>query len=140
MLVAEVIERKNRIKQKIEELEYYLEKVASIPNVKNSSTVYNEVVNNVFELLDNYQSHVILLDKSNSKTVIKVGQSEIKVSDAIKLHRTINEKMRILTNIITSTDSSVDVPNLIKQRDKLIEERLLLNKSIQQSDWAVEIE
>jgi len=147
MLVAEIIKRKNNIKQKIEELDYYLEKVASLPtaiegmsNQKDAVHVYNTVINTMFDLLDSYQNHIILLAKSNNINNINVGKSEIKVSDAVVLMRTINEKINTLTRLIISKDTSINVPNLIEQRDKLMEEQILIDNAIQQSDWSVEIE
>ncbi len=140
MLVSEAIERKNTIKQSIDELDYYLEKIASIPNVRESSPVYNEVINNMFDLLDKYQSHIILLYNSNSTTTIKVGEAEITVAIAVALLRTIEEKISILTKIITSDDASVSVPDLIKQRDKWLEEKILIKQAIEQSNNSTEID
>lgn len=140
MLVAEAIERKNKIKQSIQDLDYYLEKVSSIPNIRESSSVYNKVINNMFELLDNYQSHIILLYNSNNNVSVKVGETELTVTMAIALKRTIDEKINILTKIITSNDASISVPELLKQRDKLFEEQLIIKRAIEQSDWSTELD
>lgn len=140
MLVAEAIDRKNKIKQSLEELDYYLEKISSIPNVRESSPVYNKTIKNMFELLDKYQSHIILLYNSNNNNTIKVGETELTVAMAVALKRTIDEKIAILTKIITSNDASVSVPDLITQRDKLLEEQILIKNTIEKSNWTTEID
>ena len=94
----------------------------------------------VFDLLDKYQNYIILLERSNSKCEIKVGTSDVKVSDAVKLRDTTNKKMGFITNLINSNDASLNVPDLMDNRDKLMEEFILLNNAIEKSDWSEEVE
>jgi hypothetical protein len=93
----------------------------------------------MFELLDKYQNYIILLDRSNKETEISVGTSTIRKSDALILRETVEEKIRILTVLATNDDPVIDIPNLLTQRDKLIEEQILLNNAIEESDWRVSI-
>ncbi len=141
MLVSELIKRKNIIKQKLSELEFYLEKIANVNSKKtlDNASLYGSVLNNMFELLDKYQNYIILLDRSNKETEISVGTSTIRKSDALILRETVEEKIRILTVLATNDDPVIDIPNLLTQRDKLIEEQILLNNAIEESDWRVSI-
>jgi hypothetical protein len=142
MLVSELIKRKNIIKQKLSELEFYLEKIANVNSKKtlDNASLYGSVLNNMFELLDKYQNYIILLDRSNKETEISVGKSTIKKSDALILREIVEEKIRILTVLATNDDPVIDIPNLLIQRDKLIEEQILLNNAIEESDWGVSID
>jgi len=142
MLVSELIKRKDVIKQKLGELEFYLEKIADANSKKtlDNASLYGSVLNNMFELLDKYQNYIILLDRSNKETEISVGKSTIKKSDALILREIVEEKVRILTVLATNDDPVIDIPNLLIQRDKLIEEQILLNNAIEESDWGVSID
>lgn len=140
MLVVELIKRKNGIKQKLDELEFYLEKISNIPNKKESGPVYTDVLNRIFGLLDKYQNYIVLLERSNISTKIQVGNTEVSVSDAIKIRTTMDEKIKVFTNTINNNDAFLDVPDLIDKRDKLIEEHMLLNNVIEKSDWSIEID
>lgn len=140
MFIAELIKRNRNIKQRIDELEFYLEKIADIPNVKESGPVYTNVLNRIFGLLDTYQSHMIALERSNISTEIEVGTAKLSVSDAIKLRATTEEKIRFFTSLIDNNDASLNVPDLMDKRDKLVEERLLLDNAIGKSDWSTEID
>ena len=139
MLVGEILRRKNETKIKIEELEFYIEKISNI-NIKESAHIYTNILGKVFDLLDKYQNYIILLERSNSKCEIKVGTSDVKVSDAVKLRDTTNKKMGFITNLINSNDASLNVPDLMDNRDKLMEEFILLNNAIEKSDWSEEVE
>ena len=142
MLVSELIKRKDVIKQKLGELEFYLEKIADANSKKtlDNASLYGSVLNNMFELLDKYQNYIILLDRSNKETEINVGTSTIRKSDALILREIVEEKIRIITVLATNDDPVIDVPNLLIQRDKLIEEQILLNNAIEESDWRVGID
>lgn len=139
MLVGEILRRKNETKIKIEELGFYIEKISNI-NIKESAPIYTNVLGKVFDLLDKYQNYIILLERSNSKCEIKVGTSDVKVSDAVKLRDTTNKKMGFITNLINSNDASLNVPDLMDNRDKLMEEFILINNSINKSDWSTKVD
>lgn len=140
MLIGEIIRRKNNIKHEIAELEFYIEKVSNIPNVKESATIYTNVLGKVFDLLDKYQNYIILLERNNLKQDIKVGKSSVSVSDAIKLRITADKKIKFITNLINNNDASLNILSLIESREKLMEEFMLLNNAIEKSDWSTEIE
>jgi ethanolamine utilization protein EutQ (cupin superfamily) len=140
MLIGEIVRRKNDIKREIVELEFYMEKISNIPNVKESAAIYTNVLSKVFELLDKQQNYLILLERSNLKQEIKVGKSTISVSDAIKLRDTTDKKIIFITNLINNNDASLNVINLMESRDKLMEEFILLNNAIEKSDWSTEID
>ena len=141
MLVAEALKRKDDIKQKIVELEFYLGKVGGAPAPgKDAVGLYGEVINSIFKLFDKYQNLSILIERSNLSNEVEIGKSKLSVSNAVKLRRTVSEKIRVLTDVIGNGDPMINVPNLIDQRDKLIEEHILLDNVIKQSDWGVEID
>ena len=139
MLVGEILKRKNETKIKIEELGFYIEKISNV-NIKESATIYTNVLGKVFDLLDKYQNYIILLERSNLKCEIKVGTSDVKVSDAVKLRDTTNKKMEFITNLINSNDASLNVPDLMDNRDKLMEEFILLNNAIEKNDWSEKVD
>jgi hypothetical protein len=134
MLVSEALIRKDDIKKRIEELEFY------IGLIDSDSEMYTSTLNTIFELIDKFQSYFILITRHNNNTKLKVGDAEVTIQDAVILRKTVEDKMNILTNIINKPDSGINVLGIMEQRDKLMEEYILLNSAIEKSDRSSEIE
>lgn len=136
MLVSEALIRKDDIEKRIEELEFYINRIDS----GDSGDLYTNTLNMIFDMVDKLQSYIILITRHNTSTKIKVGDTEISLQDAIVLRKTVSEKMRILTDIINKPDDGINVLSIMEQRDKLMEEYILLNSAIEESDRSSEIE
>jgi hypothetical protein len=141
MLVGEVLKRKNDVLAKIEELDFYLDKLSNKADAKeNNAAYYTDVLGRIFALLDELQNYLILLERSNLKVKVKVGTATISVSDAVKVRHIIDQKITAITNLINSDDTYLNVPKLIEDREKFKEEFILLNNVIEKSDWSTEID
>lgn len=142
MFLAEEIVLKDNIGFKIEDLIEYLIKTANNEANIDASKIDN-AVNVVFGLLDEYQQKSILVDRANRTVKVNIGKSEILVADAISIRDTIQRKINVLTILIDSCKSNknnlFDIHELIKNRDKLIEEFSVLDNAIEANNWRVKI-
>ena len=134
MLVQEVKARKEYLQSKLLDITTYIGKLESL-NIINKGELYNKALNDKFNLLNKIRSHDILLDKINKDTIIFVGNDEISVYDAVAILKTVDEKIITYSDIISNGDlSSVDFFTLLKQRDDLFEEYIVLYNAIKSSD------
>ena len=132
MLVAELLLRKKNIKLQIDELKKFL-------LTEEASGSINKVINTVFDLEDKLQQYIVALSISNNDTTIQVGKSEINIATAVILRNNTQKKINVLTELIEN-NINIDIFNLIEQRNGFLEEFILLDKAIKESDWKVELE
>jgi hypothetical protein len=136
MLLAEALIRKDHIAYKMEELK----KSLFSHNIDKENR--DEIVEHLFSLIDEYQKYAILVERVNNSTQIKVANSDVSLSTAVQIKETISKKMDVLTNIIdiNSKDSNINykVSDLMAQRDKLMEEYIMLSSAIFKCDWTTE--
>lgn len=140
MYLSEVLIRKNNIKIRMVELKRFLQNVSNNSNIRDRGATYNQVLSRLFALIDKYQSHIVLIENSNNNTEITVGESTLSVANAVKLRDTLDSKALVLTALIESGDCSLDILNLMDQREKYLEERIILQKCISDSDRSVKID
>ena len=133
MFLAELLMRKSYVKLQIVELKFYL-----LNNDGSSDT--NETLKKLYELEDQDQKYRILIKKANSKIEVEVGTSKISLDTAIELRNNLDNKISILSDLISANKKSLDIFNLITQRSKLIEEYLMVYKAIKISEWSIEID
>ena len=137
MFIGELIEKQNNIKSRIIELRNYLYKLAN--NTNNSVDIYGEAIGAVFELLDDYQYCVVVIENSNSTNKISLGSNEITINNAIKIRNTLKNKIDCLEDVINGSDFSINTIDLMNQKNKLLDEYSVLNNAVSESDWRTEI-
>jgi hypothetical protein len=102
----------------------------------------DEITDHLFSLIDDYQKYSIIVERVNNSTEINVANSDVSLSTAVKIRETISRKMDVLTNIIdinrNNETVNYKVLDLITQRDKLMEEYILLSSAIFTCDWQTE--
>lgn len=139
MLVSELLIRKKNIKNRIKELKNYITRASTDKNFDNSGVTYTKILSILFDLIERYQNYSVVLSKINYPTMIKVGTSEVSVENAVKIRNTIEDKIKLISDLIIN-DNTIDIFNLIKQRESLIEEHIILIIGIRHSDWSTEID
>ena len=141
MLIAEILIRKRYIEKKIGEFKSYLEGLNDVTiESQTKGALYTTALKQLFDLYGKLQNHNALLDKENSDTIIKIGDSDLSVLDAIHILKTIKNKIGVLDSIICSEDYSVRITDLIEKRDSLMEEYIVFKREIEVSDWSKNIE
>jgi len=133
MLISELLFRKKYVKLQIDELKKYLVDNESITNI-------NEVLTKLYELEDQDQKYKMLLNKANRVTEIRIGNSKVQVDTALELKRNTGNKIDVLTDLINANKESLNIFNLLTQRNKLIEEYIMINSAIKISDWSTEVD
>ena len=136
MFLGEVLRKKKLLEKEIIEMEGTLVGLA----LEDSQGGANQAAEKLFELLDNYQSHLITLNKYNNVTTILVGKTEVNLANTIILRDVVRSKIDKLTTLITQPASRLDTMDLIRQRAVLSEEFYLYDTALQKALWSVEID
>lgn len=133
MLLGELLLRRKCIKMEIDELKNYMLSSEEQINV-------NEVLNKLFELEDKYQKYNILIERANNEIELVVGTTKTTLTNAIKLRSAVDRKIDGLTMLIKSNKATLNIFNLIDQRQKFIEEYIILDNAISNSDWSINVD
>ena len=84
-----------------------------------------------------------MISRANNSVEIEVGKSKVTISGAVKIRRTIKEKVKVMDKLIHACEfnnnSLLEILELIKNRDKLLEECDMLNNLIKANDWKVKL-
>ena len=141
MKVAELVKRRDLLQQNIIELGFYLDKLCSSAFVDSAkkNEAYSRTLNLLFKLIDDEQSNSILLYRSNSKTNIEINNTTITMADAITIRNSMESKIDLITKLINSDEVILDVPDLIEQRNKLLNGKLVIDMAITNSDLNTEV-
>lgn len=137
MFIGELIVRRKNVKENISELRNFIRGLTD--NATDNVDLHSKALNTLFDLLDKYQDYSIVLEKTNMENNIVIGESEISISNAVKLRNTIKGKMDVLSDSINGSDYSIDIFSLMVQRGTLMEEYILINKTITINDWKIEL-
>jgi len=138
MFIGELLIRKKDVRNKIKELRSFIQSLTD--SEVDNTDLHSKALSKLFDLLDKYQDYSIILDKANMENSILIGETEISVSNALRLKSTIKGKMEALSDSINGSDYSIDVFDLMDKRDALIEEYILITKTITTNDWKVDLE
>lgn len=133
MIIAEILFRKSYLKMQIDELKDYLVKTDKLGNI-------NDVLGKLYELEDQEQKYKMLLTSANRQTEVKIGNSKVPVETAIELKRNTSNKIDVLTDLINANKESLDIFNLMAQRNKLVEEYIMILNAIKTSDWSTDLD
>lgn len=133
MLLGELLLRRKCIKMEIDELKNYMLSSDEQINV-------NEVLNKLFELEDKHQKYNILIERANNEIELVVGTTKTTLTNAIKLRSAVDRKIDGLTMLIKSNKATLNIFNLIDQRQKFIEEYIILDNAISNSDWSINVD
>lgn len=133
MLISEIIFRKKYVKLQIDELKRYIIENETIPNI-------NDMLGKLYELEDQDQKYKMLLTNANRQAEIKIGNSKVSVETALELKHNTSNKIDILTDLIRANKESLDVFNLMTQRNKLVEEYIMIKNAIKISDWGTDLD
>ena len=133
MLLSELLNRRTYIKIQIEELRTYLRTERDISN-------FNKVLNRLFELEDKFQKYTLILDKVNFENEVEIGSNTVSVITAIRLREATERKILALTSLICNTRIKLDILDLIRRRNELIEEYHIYDKAISLNDWRTNLD
>jgi hypothetical protein len=133
MLIAEILFRKSYLKMQIDELKDYLIKTNKLGNI-------NDVLGKLYELEDQEQKYIMLLASANRQAEVKIGSSTVPVETALELKRNTSNKIDVLTDLINANKESLDIFNLMSQRNKLVEEYIMILNAIKTSDWSTDLD
>lgn len=133
MVLAEIIIEAQNIKQKIEQLESYLDKIT----VDNADKI-DLATKRLIDLFDKYRSHLILINTINNDVKMVVGDSEVSIANTLLIVKTMKRKIDLLNNLIDTKEGFLDVFKLMDQRDKLLIEYTTIMNKLKYIEWVTE--
>lgn len=133
MLLGELLLRRKCAQLEINELKNHLYKTEEHANV-------NDTLSKLFELEDKFQRYTILIERANINTEVELASQTTSLTNAIKLRNAVDSKINTLTELIKSNKKSLNILNLIEQRQKLIEEFILIDNVVNSSDWSTNVD
>lgn len=129
MVLHELLIRKRFLDKKVHELKKHLHR-----NFDN-----DKLAASLFSFLDDRQNILIKIEDVNTKRTITIGSTEVSVSTAVKVRKTLHLKIRVITDLLNDENCSLDPLLLLKQRDGFVDELMILNKTITKNDLEVEV-
>jgi len=135
MVLAEVLIEMRNLKQKINQLEDYLHRIAD-----NNAKLADTATTKLLDLLDKHRSHLILINKMNNTTEVSIGNSKVVLANAIIITKTMKLKIDLLNALIENEDGVLDVFDLMVQRDKLLEEYTTISNGLKVIEWSTIID
>jgi translation initiation factor 2B subunit (eIF-2B alpha/beta/delta family) len=129
MNVSELLSNRLYLKIAIEDL------IAFLKAAKGVATDQIDVVMaTLLKYIDDHQRYLVMVAESNTKTIIKVGNSKVSVSNAIKVREGIKQKIDALSTLMDAKNEYLNVLDLMEQRKKFFDEYILLSQTIAKSD------
>ena len=135
MNVSELLSNRLYLKIAIEDLTDFLKAAKSV----NTDQI-DVVMTTLLKYIDDHQRCLVRVAESNVKTTIKIGKSEVSVSNAIKVREGTKNKIDALSILIEAKNEYLNILDLMEQRRKLYDEYILLSQTIAKSDMETEID
>lgn len=138
MRLAEILNRRDYLVGKIDQTEAFLRKLVELGNTDSEELI------KIRRMLDSYyedcQRLSMKLERANNQVDVQVGNSKIKLTDAIKIRNTILRKIRNINDLISNSNGNVNFEEFVQQRDQLYEEYVVLMSSISLADWSTDVD
>jgi len=134
MVLAEVIIESRNIKQKIKQLESYLDKITEDSDKVDLATT------KLIDLFDKYRSHLILINTINNDVKMVVGDSEVSIANTLLIINTMKRKINLLDNLIDTKYSFLDVFDLMDKRDKILVEYTTILNKLRYTEWVTNVD
>jgi hypothetical protein len=134
MVLAEVIIESRNIKQKIKQLESYLDKITEDSDKVDLAT------KKLIDLFDKYRSHLILINTINNDVKMVVGDSEVSIANTLLIIKTMKRKVDLLNNLINTKDDFLDVFKLMDKRDQLFVEYTSILNKLKYTEWVTNVD
>ena len=137
MVLAEVLIEKNILDEKIKEMRRYLFRMVSV-----SAEEADKATKRLIELIDKHRSHLILINKVNNSIEVTIGDSKISLANALLISQTMDRKIDLLNELINDCDEDtvLNIFSLIDQRDKLLDEYILISNQLEAIEWGTEVD
>jgi len=129
MFLRQKLDKRKNIKNKIKELKRWL--LNSVPS--------DELIALLLIQLDELQNINLLIDKVNQQTLVTIGGTQINLTTAVEIRNTIKSKVDLITALI-ATNTSLDMTNLLEQRDNFISEYSSIDGVIRITDWNIKLD
>lgn len=135
MYLREKLTELKILTSKIEELERYL-----FRSYELQDDIKNEIVKVILNCIDEVQNIKLILNNINKQTSLKIAEADLDLGSAVTIRDTIDKKIKLITNMINSDNTKLDILTLMGQRGDLLNEFNTMNVSITLADWSIKID
>ena len=105
-----------------------------------SEAVHSDLLNSTIDYIDKLQAHRILECKYNNSVILDIGNTKLKLSEALELLSAIELKIKTLETFINNHSGQVNVKSTINTKVDLEKERRALNSVIESARWTYKIQ
>lgn len=120
------------------EKEMLKKKISELKNIMSYNTI-DDIAQELFTYIELLQAKKININTINNEIKVDIGGKEIDISTVIILRDTAKNKTDVLTSLIVDNECKLDKIELMKQRDGIYEEYILLSNKIILNDLSVKI-
>ena len=120
------------------EKEMLKKKISELKNIMSYNTI-DDIAQELFTYIELLQAKKININTINNEIKVDIGGKEIDISTVIILRDTAKNKTDVLTSLIVDNECKLDKIELMKQRDSIYEEYILLSNKIILNDLSVKI-
>ena len=131
MFLSQKLAERKLLKIKINELK---------ENILCFTDEQDELIKQLLILLDKLQTTNLVLHKVNSESIISIAGTQLALSTAIELRKTLKSKIDMMSDLISSSKGTLNLLALMEQRDGVLEEFMVIDSAIKQADWNIKIE
>ena len=130
----------------IEEHKVFTKDVSTIKEYMNNSfdggvmsaTRLTTTLSTLFSKMDSIRNRDIVINNKMNTTFMELGSEKISIKDATLILENITRKLDVLNYCIDNCSPEIDVFDLMRQKDKIAEEFLLISSEINKILWAPE--
>lgn len=129
------------LRQKLDERKFLKIKINELKeNILHFTDEQDELIKEFLILLDRLQTINLVLNKINYESIITIANTELSLNTAIELRNTLQSKIDMMDGLISSSKGTLNLLALMKQRDSVLEEFMVIDSAIKQADWNIKIE
>jgi hypothetical protein len=129
------------LRQKLDERKFLKVKIKELKeNILCFTDEQDELIKELLILFDRLQTINLVLNKVNYESIIVIADTELSLNTAVELRNTLQSKIDMMTDLISSCEGNLDVMALMGQRDCVIEEFMVIDSAIRKADWNIKIE
>ena len=122
-----------RLRDLIYEKEMLKKKIIELKNIMLYKAT-EDIAQELFGHIELLQAKKININTINNKIKITLGDKDVDITTVVVLRDTANSKMGILTSLIVNSECVLDKIELMKQRDSIYEEYVVLSNKIITND------
>lgn len=122
-----------------EMLDIKIQELSDILSNELDIEIVDHLALELVKVIEERQNTLIAIHRANIASKISLGGSIIDVATAVIIKKSLNEKIKHITNLINNKNNYLDKLELMKQRDRYYEDLKLIIIALSKNDLNVTI-